>query len=371
MDADMATYIWVPFNLEAMKLSAFYKKSNELVVLCPQFTPDRHQKFFYCKDYEDGIYPPNLLNTKNVSYTGLAFSHNKYNPLPMDIELCKPDTTLYSKMGKVMIGTRAQQRIHTNLTNAEHCRLSLDGKTIWSEYPRQFSQLKSARRVILHDYDLGAIEGSFQEVQRIVRNARQDGWATKIGMKFPVQVSDGQNLLQWSSLNSDGVFYSLRYNGVIDDDAFIEWVGYCRNKNIFSQIEYNVTPPWYDENYFLTALLPKIFHQVIISRSYYIFFSLTYSEEFFTDKRWVAVLQLFNYYMNSYNNHALPEYLKKITDDTLFDFVSKTSNQPKAYYGNVFTQNQMREIFAFVREANYPLFKEFYECNARTLGGKL
>lgn len=35
MDADMATYIWVPFNLEAMKLSAFYKKSNELVVLCP------------------------------------------------------------------------------------------------------------------------------------------------------------------------------------------------------------------------------------------------------------------------------------------------------------------------------------------------
>lgn len=75
--------------------------------------------------------------------------------------------------------------------------------------------------------------------------------------------------------------------------------------------------------------------------------------------------------MNSYNNHALPEYLKKITDDTLFDFVSKTSNQPKAYYGNVFTQNQMREIFAFVREANYPLFKEFYECNARTLGGKL
>lgn len=42
---------------------------------------------------------------------------------------------------------------------------------------------------MFHDFDLGAIEGSFDEVKRILSRARTDGWATRIGMKFPVKVS--------------------------------------------------------------------------------------------------------------------------------------------------------------------------------------
>lgn len=86
MDADLAYYILVPFNLEAMKLSAYYKRKNQLVIFAPAFYPDRHQLFIYRKDYEDGLYPPNLLNTSNVEYGGLAFSNNKYKPLPIEIE---------------------------------------------------------------------------------------------------------------------------------------------------------------------------------------------------------------------------------------------------------------------------------------------
>ena len=48
-----------------------------------------------------------------------------------------------------------------------------------------------ARQLMLHDYDLGAINGSFEEVQRILKRARTDGWATRLGMKFPVQCHDG------------------------------------------------------------------------------------------------------------------------------------------------------------------------------------
>ena len=96
-DADIVQYTLVPFNLECMKLSAYYKKSKEIVVLAPDFMTERHTKFIYRKDYDDGIYPPNLLTTPNVEYGGLAFSNNIYKPLPLDVERMKPDTTLYQK----------------------------------------------------------------------------------------------------------------------------------------------------------------------------------------------------------------------------------------------------------------------------------
>lgn len=373
MDADMSAYTLVPFNLEVMKLSAYYKRKGEIVVLSPSFTPDRHQQFFYRKDYDDGEYPLGLARIGNVQYGGLAFSNNVYKPLPMEIEIMKPDTSIYGKMEQVIMGTSSPQRkkIFNNMMEAEHCRLSLDGKTIWEDYPRQFKFLKSARNLMLHDYDLGAVDGSFETVQKILARARTDGWATRVGMKFPIQVSDGQSLLNWSSLKSNSTFYSLQYNGVIDDDAFLEWVGKCKEKAVYSQMEYHVTAPWYEPNHFVEVLLPKILRQIIISRSYRVFFSLKYDEGFFPDPRWEQVLRLFNYYHNSYSGVPQTSYYRKISEDTLFDFAANSQNVPKNYYGDVLNTKQIREIFAFVRQQNYPLFKDFYECNAHSLGGKL
>lgn len=373
MDADMSSYTLVPFNLEVMKLSAYYKRKGEIVILSPSFTPERHQKFFYRKDYDDGEYPLELTRAGNVEYGGLAFSSNVYKPLSLEIEKMKPDTSIYEKMEGVIMGTSSPQRkkIFNNMMEAEHCRLSLDGKTIWEDYPRQFKFLKSARNLMLHDYDLGAVEGSFDTVQKILQRARTDGWATRVGMKFPIQISDGQSLLNWSSLKSNSVFYSLRYDGVIDDEPFLEWIGMCREKAIYSQMEYHITASRYDPNHFVEVLLPKILHQIIISRSYRIFFSLKYDEGFFPDPRWEQVLRLFNYYHNSYSGVPQTSYYRKISEDTLFDFAANSQSVPKDYYGDVLNTKQIREIFAFVRQQNYPLFKDFYECNAQKLGGKL
>jgi hypothetical protein len=60
-----------------------------------------------------------------------------------------------------------------------------------------------------------------------------------------------------------------------------------------------------------------------------------------------------------------------IADDTLFDFAANSQIKPKYWYGEVFNKDKIREIFAFVRDNHYPLFKDFYECNLRSLGGKL
>ena len=375
MDADLSTYLLVPFNLEVMKLSAYYKKKGEIVVLSPSFTPDRNTKFIYRKDYNDGEFPAGLTRAPNVEYGGLAFSNNIYKPLPAEIERVQPDTHIYEKAESIIMSApgrgREKKKIFQNMMTAEHCRLSLDGRTIWDEHPRQFKFLAGARNLMLHDYDLGAIDGSFEVVSKILQRARTDGWATRIGMKFPVQVSDGQALNNWSSLNSNSTFYSLRFNGVMDDDSFNEWVGRCKERAVYSQMEYHITAPWYEPNDFIKNLLPKIFRQVIISRSYRVFFSLKYDEGFFPDRRWEDVIRLFNYYHNSFSNEPQSRYYNMIADDTMFDFAKNCQVSPRAYYGEVLNINQIRELFAFVRESNYPLFKDFYECTAEKLGGKL
>ena len=136
-------------------------------------------------------------------------------------------------------------------------------------------------------------------------------------------------------------------------------------------MEYHVTSARYDPNDFVETLLPKILRQIIISRSYRIFFSLIYDEGFCPDKKWEDVIRLFNYFHNSYAGEPISRYYSMIANDTLYNFAASSQKVPKTYYGEVFNKQQIREIFAFVREAHYPLFKEFYETTAEKLGGKL
>lgn len=372
-DADFNKYILVPFNLEVMKLSAYYKKRNEIVVLAPNFVPERHRLFFYRKDYNDDQFPLCLTRTSNVQYGGLAFSNNKYIPLDESIEEMHPDSSIYARAEQLIMKTNNvnRKKIYQNMIEAEHCRLSLDGKTIWQNFEKQFYFLPSARNLMIHDYDLANIKNSFETVKYILGKCRTDGWATKLGMKFPVIARDGQTLLNWSSLNSNSTFYSLRYEGVIDDDAFLEWVGHFRQKAIFSQIEYFVTPPWYEENHFLQVLLPKIYRQVIISRSFRIFFSLKYDEDFFSDKRWIQVMRLINFYMNSGANSKIGVYLRENPDDTMYEFVKACKNADLRKYADSMNIQEIRETFAFVREQNYELFKAFYECSTNSLEGQI
>lgn len=371
-DEDMVRYTLVPFNLELMKLSTHFKKKREIVILSPSFSPERHQKFILRKDYDDGIYVPNMESIKNLDYGGYAFSGENYSPLELNIEKARPDTSLYEKMESKFINyhskpSKEREKIFKNLMTAEHGRLSLDGKTIWSDYEKQFKYLPSARNIILHDYDLGRIENGFEEVKSILSRARTDGWATKIGMKFPVQVSNGKDLLKWASLNPNSSFYSLRFNGVVDEDNFIEFIGRSRQRAIFTQLDYYITNNSFDENDFIKNWLRKIYRQVIISRSYKVFFTLKYEQDFFVHKEWEDVIELFNYYHNSLKNMGMQKYLSKISSDTMFDFAKNTTNTPYNFYGHTFTRDKIRKIFYFVHD-NYPeLLDDFYNCNLLAL----
>ena len=73
-DADIIKYAHVPFNLELMKLSSYYKGKMEIVSLSPFFSPDMYNKFIYRKDYYDGYFPSELLKSEKIIYGGRAFN---------------------------------------------------------------------------------------------------------------------------------------------------------------------------------------------------------------------------------------------------------------------------------------------------------
>ena len=364
-DMDMATYTLVPFNIDLMKLSAYYKKKREVVVLSPLFTPERHQKFFLRKDFDDGNFPMGLEKIPNLDYGGYGFSNGIYLPMEPEIEMLHPDVSLYDNMEKTIMASkgRDQRKIFQNMMEAEHCRLSLDGKTIWEDYPKQFKFLKTARNLMFHDFDLGAIEGSFDEVKALLARARTDGWATRVGMKFPVTVTTGKDLLNWVSIRPNSTFYSLRFDGVIDDESFEEFVGRMREKAVYKQLDYYVTASSVNEQEFLTKYIRRILRQVIKARSYRVFFSLKYEENFFINKNWEKVLDLFNFYHNSMRDLPQALYFQRIGKDTMFDFARATYNDLPAYYKKAMTRQQIRDVFTFVREEMPDLFEDFYELN--------
>lgn len=369
-DADMAKYVLVPFNLEAMKLSAYYKKHNQIVVLARNFEPERNEKFILRKDYNDGEFPSKINTYPNLEYGGYAFTDDIYVPLPPEIERCKPDTSLYTKMEKdfLLHGDTKEKRIFKTQMTAEHGRLSLDGKTIWGDYMRQFNYLPSARNLILHDRDLGAIDGGFEEVQKILSKARTDGWATKIGMKFPVNIYNGEDLLKWAGLNPDRTFFSLRYNGVVDDDVWDQYVLQCRLRAAYYNLEYWITDGDMTQQELCSNGLRRILRQVIIARSRRIHFSLKYTEDFFFDPRWENVIKFLQFYLSSMTGRRAEEYYSALPNDTAFDFARNAMNRPYRTFGpEAMNKNEIREIFVFVREHNYPLFRDFYECSLNSI----
>lgn len=368
IDADMNIYLHTVFNLEAMKISSYYKKRREIVLLSSEIYPERHEKLFYRKDYNDGMFPSKILEYKNIESGGYAFTGNTYQPLDLNIEKCSPDTSLYEKFRKPFCAQKGKDKIFNAMIAAEHCRMSLDGKTIWKDYGSQFRNLKGARTIIFHDYDLNKIEGIIPEIKKILARARTDGWATTIGSKFPIVVNNGQDLIEWCSFKTSSYFFQIEYLGILDMDHFTQWINLCNGKTIYTYFGYNVTQK-VTEQFLIKYGLEMILNQIVMARSRRIFFTLKYDKGFFSDKRWELVLKLFNFYLNSMKNTGCDNYLYKIEYDTLYDFAKNTRDDKnlEKYYNDYLTKTQIRQIFKFVREKNYTLFTKFYETSIHKL----
>ena len=259
------------------------------------------------------------------------------------------------------------------MSEGEHLRLSLDGKTIWKDYPSQFKNLEKTKDIMFHDVNLGAIDGAVDEVKKIIQNARQDKIGTKICTKFPIITDNEEQLLQWIDFTPNSDLFSLEFDGIMSGQTILKFISKCRKQAKYKQFDYFVTKKSSSENDFIKNHLREIYHQVVISKSYMVFFSLKYEDDFFFDKTWTRVLDLFNFYQHSMKTFGTTNYLKKIADDTLINFATKSIEYLPSYQkmDNFMPRSEMKQLFQFVKKRSPELYEDFFKCSFNSLGGKL
>lgn len=368
-DQDMATYALVPFNLELMKLAAYYKKKRQIVVLSRRFCPERYEKFFLQKDYDDDIFIPNTATTPNLSYGGLAFTDNIYKPMAREIEICKPDTSIYERFEKEIGEENDQKRktIFRAMYNANHCRISLDGKSVWKDYRLQLKEIRPNSLIFFHDYNLGNIEGALAEIQKLITDA-DVSTLPRIGAKFPITTSNEKEFLEWTQLPQSSIFFTLQFRGVMSDENFSRFLEL--EVSSWQRIEYNITAEASSEEDFIKNDLSKILRQVIFSRRFSKHFLLKYDKDFFMNKEWEKVVHLICDYANTSYPSQTITLMGAELKDCLFQYARSLPNE-RCHDNIDFSRKDARALFEFVRKNNYPLFKEFYECTTDSLEGGL
>lgn len=356
-DADLPYYPIPFYNLELMKISSYYKRKREIVGLSPDFSPNRYNHFIIRQDF----YNSNPLNFQatNIEYGGRAFDGKHYKPLPIEMEIMKPDISLYSNV-PLTKNKRFKSAIST-MRRAEHIRLSLDGKTIWKDFYKQFRHDQKAYGVIFHDYNLNEIEGAAELIKKELPT-----WITyikgrRLGSKFPIQVDNKEDMCKWLQLSPMGSYYSLQHNGLIDELYIPELVEIKKEFTTLNQVVVNLSNSFtYKE--LINGGIRRIFHNIINLRTQFLFFPLIYNENLFIDDNWKMVMRL----INRYNKHLITTKknasYKKYTEpyETLYSFCKNSINYLKTKEP-LMSKESIQSIFQFVRENDYDLFKDFYE----------
>lgn len=367
-DWDMVEYSHVPLNLEIMKYAAYFKKHKILTTLTPYFMPDHFSDYYVRKDYDDKIFPEKLFQ-KNIILGGHAFSGEKYIPLNEDIEGIEPDREIYFKNAQYFCTGKEKSKMFETMIHAGHLRLSLDGKTIWKDYEKQVNLDKHTRCFMFHDYDLNKIEHSREIINFFLTFKKYD---TFIGTKFPIQCYTSEDLLRWSDVKVMGENFCIEYNGVIDNEAFAEFLSRNDHNSLPRQLNYNVTYGCKDQNDFVKNRLSQIYDQVCFSRNHFKLISLKSRDNFFVDQRWERLLTLFTSYMrNGIRNNGngfCERYI--VNNDPLINLIRSFPTIENFEFFK-FSRSECRDLFLMVKEQNYEVFKKFYEqSKVKLVGGE-
>lgn len=363
-DIDFMKYGPIPFNLEIMKLSRYYKQKREIVGMPTYYCPEKYSKFIVRKDFYDGTFPT-IHN--NIDYGGLAFTNNVYKPLDEKIELCKPDTYIYNRLLESnMMGMSSDQLAkYKAMLESNHIRLSLDGETIWNKWDKNLNIGKSIQTIMFHDFDLNCICGGAE----LMTDLANQYPLLYFGMKFPIQIFNGKDLLKWQNIRGR-YFFSMRYNGIIDNEILVEYAANCNQHNS-KVLEYNVTYGCSEENEFFSKVLPKIYRQIVFLRNREIKFLLIYDNSIFKNKKWLHFMRILQLYASAPIIGTDYQKSLKKNKDSLYNFyLSMYKN--KQYEKVIYTKDQFTDILEDFKKINPELYNDFRCCLKPYLkGGEL
>lgn len=374
-DADMSKYIHTPFNLELMKIAGYYKRKREIVLLSPSIELEKASKVFYRKDYYDGDFDSKVLYNPKVTYGGRAFSIDKYIPLPEDIEKTKPDRLIYESMRKNFCTNKLNTNLFNKMQRAQHIRLTLDGNNIKTDPFEQFDKQQEGELFIFHDYNLCEVQNGYEAIQdllKIVPNNKNK----YVGSKFPLIPRNNQELIKWANVHPMNGFFNIEIHGLLKDEVLYEFIETQKNTSISQQSRYYILDNLNSDEEILKAL-PDIYRQIIYLRSHRIQISLIYDNTTFSNSLLKKTLDLMVHYLNQGHKMTKDRFYKTLGYDNLFSFARRL----KDYYAvtshyvtksdNLLSRGEAREVFEYIQQNNYELFKMFYECTyVEFKGGK-
>ena len=339
-------------NLELMKLSSYYKGKGEIVAYSSRFSPERFNHFIIGKDRIDEYFNYPIYQYNNIETIGRFFSPKKYYPMDLAIEKQIPDTYLYNKLPNRYGLGYFDGLLYKSQLEAEHLRLSLDGKTVWTDFDKQLNGYGVDHTISIYDYNINAVEGVTDVLQDlVVKPFRKQHH--RLLFKFPIRVDHAVDLAPWLNFT----YYQHRTKFVIENPLNKEDINFLyQNKEQLRMepILYDISKNNTYENFLANIILT--YKQIYFLRSILTNFSLIYDEDFFPDIEWKNFINLLNGFSLSRGRkfkgqvrlfELFSEYIK------YFYYKQKTLNGV--------TVEEARDCFRFIANENRELFKMFYE----------
>ena len=353
-DEDLFRYAPQLFNLEAMKLSSYFKSKRQVVSLSPFFKPELYTQFYYIKDFNDNNYKSTLAYN-NIKNYGLAFSNNKHVILPKEIEERQPDTYLYLN-SKNLFG-EVHKDLYNSFMNSHHLRLSLDGEHLWKNFDKQINFNIGNSRYIIHDYDIGKIKELNDAIEWITKKSKKNIMTASYSLKFPLKIYDYDTLVKWIERRTGSEFL-LQINFLLTDEQVVDLIERIEKIVFYSKMRYNITYGCKDEDDFYINRLPKIYNQILYFCMQRKKISLEYDDNFFVHQESFILIDLLRTFIN-YRVLSLKEY--EYNNTCTFYYYCKTLKYMDDIHLKLRSTEEARKMFQFVYEKNYEVFRRFYE----------
>lgn len=212
-DADLYQHGPVPFNIDLMKFSAYYKKQRQIVSMSQFFNPDKYTHYVVRKDYNDGNFMDFDFTKPNLEYGGLGFSNGNYFPLDEKIERMPPDLEIYSQLELYYDGNRNKTLFQIS-NHCSHIRLAPDGKNIDEKCFDYANHPPRQRGIFIHDTNIVNLQG-----MREIIKERFPTNAIHIHTKFPIITHTTQQFIDWYSWQKWGTINKFQHYGILDDIA--------------------------------------------------------------------------------------------------------------------------------------------------------
>ena len=352
-DMDFHTFKTVPFNLEIMKLSSYYTMQNHLTVMTDSFCPDRFSKVFLRKDYNDGNFPPRMIET--VEYGGYAYTDNLYLPLESDIEETLPNPMIYERYSKYYLKSQHGQ-LRKQLT-AAHLRLSMDNRTIWTKFEEVYKHYAPSRSLMFHDRGINLIENSLEYIQELL--SKND--KLNIGFKFPIVANDMETVLQWIGLPSTLQYMPSQYLGMMEDSELVEFCSHPVRKKEKRQLEYHFSHYFQKESDFYDNA-QKLQRQVRYARYCELDLKLYYNEVLIQHSLWRQFYDFLRMYANEPESMRIQDIALGKHKESYAVYILKWQKvQQKIPRSNIEERiRRMKEVFNIIKIEQPILYEDLY-----------